>query len=94
MKEFNLINENANIDNEFKYKQEELNSILKNIDTFGEIINNINLEKNVDNLFLELEYEYNLSSIFDKDDIIKQIKKFNCDKQKMKGWIKERLWKK
>ena len=37
MKEFNLINENANIDNEFKYKQEELNSILKSIDSFGEI---------------------------------------------------------
>ena len=91
MKEFNLLNENANMDNEFKFKQEELNSILKSIDEFGEITNNINLEKNVDNLFLELEYEYNLSSIFEKDEIIKQIKKFNCDKQKMKGWIKERL---
>ena len=91
MKEFNLLNENANMDNEFKFKQEELSSILKSIDEFGEITNNINLEKNVDNLFLELEYEYNLSSIFEKDEIIKQIKKFNCDKQKMKGWIKERL---
>jgi hypothetical protein len=91
MKEFNLINERVSLDNEFTYKQEELDSILKSIDTFGEITNNLNLEKNVDNLFLELEYEYNLSSIFEKDEIIKQIKKFNCDKQKMKGWIKERL---
>jgi hypothetical protein len=91
MKEFNLVNENVNMDNEFKYKKEELNSILKSIDSFGEITNNKNLEKKIDNLFLELEYEYNLSSIFEKDDIIKQIKKFNCDKQKMKGWIKERL---
>jgi len=46
MKDFNLINENANMDNEFKYNQEQLNSILKNINIFGEITNNVNLKKN------------------------------------------------
>ena len=55
-------------------------------------INYQGLDKNkVDEMFNELETEYNISSIFDKEKIYKIICDYNCDREKMNKWIEDNL---
>ena len=58
----------------------------------NEVIDYQGQDKNkVDEMFNELENEYNISSIFDKEKIYKIIIEFNCDRAMMNKWIEDNL---
>ena len=42
-------------------------------------------------IYKELDNEYNMSAIFDKEEIFKKIIEYNCDKEKMDQWIEYNL---
>ena len=42
-------------------------------------------------IYKELDNEYNMSAIFDKEEIFKKIIEYNCDKEKMDQWIEDNL---
>ena len=45
----------------------------------------------VEEMFNNLDDEYNICSKFDKEEVINKIIEFNCDKQKINKWICENL---
>ena len=45
------------------------------------------IEKEVENIYNELENEFNISSILDRNEVINIIKKFGCDRDKIKEYI-------
>ena len=42
-------------------------------------------------LYNELDNEYNLSSIVDKEEVIKKIIEVKCDREEMNNWIFDKL---
>jgi hypothetical protein len=42
-------------------------------------------------MFYDLDDQYNICSLIDKKEVINKIIEFNCDKQKIKNWICEKL---
>ena len=42
-------------------------------------------------LYIDLEEEFNITSMFEKNDVIKQIIEFKCDREKLNDWIAEKL---
>ena len=48
-------------------------------------------DEKVMKLYEELDQEFNLSSIVDKEEVIAKIKECNCDREKMNDWIFEEL---
>ena len=49
------------------------------------------IEKEVENIYNELENEFNISSILDRNEVINIIKKFGCDHNKIKEYISNLL---
>ena len=52
--------------------------------------------KGVDKIKLEetfnyLENEYNISSIFDQEEVLNKIIEFNCDMKKLDKWVEDNL---
>ena len=73
-------------ENEKKEKEGEGNgNEKKNID-----YKDVN-QNDADNIFNDLENEYNISSIFDKEEVYKIIIEYKCDREKVNKWIEDKL---
>ena len=49
------------------------------------------IKPEVQKLFDELDDEYTLSTILDKDEVIKKIIEYNCDREKINKWIEDSM---
>ena len=72
---------------EEKEKEEDIKRIKENKKIGHKGVDKIKIEEMINNL----EYEYNIFSMFDEEVIVNKIIEFNCDKQKIEKWIRENL---
>ena len=48
-------------------------------------------EIKVKKMFEELDSEYNLSSMFDAEEVLNKIAECNCNREEMNKWIEDKL---
>ena len=91
----NLIEDSKNIERKEKEEKKDYFKREENNKRMQEKNENIDY-KGVDKIKVEemlnfLENEYNICSIFDKEEIINKIIEFNCDIQSINEWIDDIL---
>ena len=77
---------------EYDFDEEKIKEYIKKKIDDNNNIDYQGLNKDeVENLYNELEQEYNISSIMDKEEVIKKIIELKCDRDVINDWIFEKL---
>ena len=88
----NVCKSNVNVKIYFELTDDKYNELLKEIKKIGVIGTNkidykgLNKEE-VLAVYAELDNEFNLSSIIPRDEVIKKIIEFKCDRDSLNDWI-------
>ena len=90
----NLIEDSDNIERKEEEKEDNFKEEedIKRMKEKNENIDYKGVDKiKVEEMFYDLDDQYNICSLIDKKEVINKIIEFNCDKQKINNWISENL---